>query len=64
MIDRPNLRRHILCPACWEKRNPGRTPIVVKGVEPEPCCECGRSFPPIYVRDEPRAFACRGQHDG
>ena len=42
------------CPECWDDRNPGRQPVVVKTREPEICCYCGgETSDGIFVRVDP-----------
>jgi len=50
---------HAICPACWDERAPGRTPVQVRDAEQENCCFCGRiTAAGIYVRHDPRALSC------
>jgi len=50
---------HIICTACWDKRQPGREPVRVRGAREEPCCFCGRvTAAGIYVCEDPRDLPC------
>lgn len=42
------------CDECFAVENPGRTPVRLKGPEPETCSTCGNTtFSGIYVRQHP-----------
>ena len=54
---------HSLCDRCWERREPTRVPVRVTEPDIEYCCGCGVQHESgIYVRAEPAAFVCHGQH--
>lgn len=56
---------HLLCQSCWEKREPGRTPIRVKDDPGGRCCGCGvQTTVATYVREDPQLMRCRGLHAG
>jgi hypothetical protein len=46
-----------ICPGCYAKREPGRTPVRVSEdyADPENCCGCGQETRAgIYLRVDPR----------
>ena len=50
---------HILCDACWERREPGGEPTRAKGAVAQPCCGCGaQTESGIFVREEPTKMWC------
>lgn len=53
---------HTLCEDCWNLRGQGEA-IRMHEAAAEPCCRCGAlSAAGIYVRDEPTAYPCNGEH--
>jgi hypothetical protein len=60
-----NRWRHSICEACWNEKNPGREPVVVReefrDEQAEMCCFCGRGHNSgIYVREDPAGLHCAG----
>jgi ribosomal protein L40E len=58
---------HTLCGECYARLNPESEPPRVLVMNPgraHICCECGKqnSFEGVYVRADPRKFACLGRH--
>jgi hypothetical protein len=62
---------HTLCDTCWALLNPGHEPPRVLTMNPGPsgaggediCCQCGaQNCRGIYIREDPRNFACQGRH--
>ncbi len=55
---------HNMCDDCWGEQNPnGREPIRIVTRIVENCCYCGReTISGIYVRDDPEALSCKGEH--
>lgn len=56
---------HLMCEACWNTRNPHRTPIKVReeyrDESATPCCFCGKPTQSgIYVRHDPQELLCHG----
>lgn len=57
---------HSICEACWNSKNPGRTPYRVReeyrDEKPLTCCFCGKSSENsgIYVRQNPITTPCLG----
>lgn len=44
-----------VCAACFERENPGRTPVRVTDADCERCCLCGEmTFAGIYTRKDPK----------
>lgn len=55
---------HSICWECWERENPGRSPIQLKEREIELCCFCGgKTDAAIYVREDPKDLRCQGKHE-
>ena len=55
---------HMLCPLCYEAEEPGRTPHVIVGTEPNArCCRCNRRDIAIYYRADPERYDCKGTHE-
>ena len=50
---------HAQCEECWEKANPGRVAVRLKGAERVWCCFCALpTSAGIYVRHDPRKLNC------
>lgn len=60
---------HAICDPCWDKHYSPRLPVRlnVTGNADEPaelCCFCGRvTLGGIFVRADPSAVKCKGEHD-
>jgi hypothetical protein len=52
---------HPICDRCYGVKEPGRQPVRVVDVAPEPCCWCGAATS-IYYRYDPNAAPCGGRH--
>jgi hypothetical protein len=62
---------HTLCDTCWALLNPSANPVRLLHLNPNPggaggediCCQCGvRNCKCVYLRGDPRQFACQGSH--
>jgi hypothetical protein len=54
---------HVICAECWNARNPERKAVAMICREEEICCYCGRrTTDGLYVRDNPDALPCKGEH--
>jgi hypothetical protein len=57
---------HVICAKCWALLNPASEPSRVLSMDPggeDICCQCGaQNCKGIYVREDPRKFACLGRH--
>lgn len=57
---------HLICPDCWQKKNPERAPCAVKGIHYGECCFCKTPvLEQIWVRHDPKdpKLACKGVHE-
>jgi hypothetical protein len=56
---------HVICEACWNRKNPGRPPVklYVSGGHYETCCYCSAATcAGIHVRENPADMPCNGVH--
>ena len=55
---------HNYCAECWEETHGLRQPVVMRDVNPEACCRCGRqNTDGIYVCGDPSSLPCGGKHE-
>jgi hypothetical protein len=55
---------HSMCCDCWDKRWPGNKANRDHVGPEDVCCFCGeRHHSGIYVREDPKVLACKGQHE-
>ena len=54
---------HVICGACWKRREGDRQPCRMVGGDKDKCCFCGGTTTEgIYVREDPMGVACGGKH--
>jgi hypothetical protein len=54
---------HSICSGCWNKKNPSREPVRMKGAPIEKCCYCGQpTSMGIFIRESPETVPCKGSH--
>ena len=54
---------HPMCESCWKQRDPTREPYRLELGSLELCCFCGAvTCSGIFVRNDPKALLCKGQH--
>lgn len=54
---------HALCDECYKELERGRTPIKLREVSKDLCCNCGeRQNSGILYRADPNTLMCDGEH--
>lgn len=52
---------HLICCACWNKRNPEKAVSEAETEGGTPCCVCGKPTESgIYFREDPATLLCKG----
>ena len=57
---------HVICDNCWYRQHPGKQPVRRAVEEAVRCCFCAGQHltsSGIFVRWDPAALSCQGNHD-
>ena len=58
-------RAHVICDACWSRREPDREPVRFRDPAEATCCFCGTATESgIYVREDGSVLRCGDRHPG